>query len=162
MAIKGEDSLKYAEQLLQEGKVLEARAVLVEYVQHNPSSERGWWQLSFTLTDPKQQIDCMERVLRIDPNSTLAQSRMDTLKESMAHSEPVPPLDAPISFEASEIISTPPARQASVPVQTQKTLPIKAIKKTSWQYAILAVVACAFLGMCGAVAVMFYLNYLPK
>lgn len=154
MVIKGEDSLKYAERLLQEGKAREARAVLVEYVQHNPSSERGWWLLSFTLTDPKQQIDCMERVLRIDPQSTLAQARLEKLQGNGSALPVVPPFVESVSFDEPKAVSAQPPKQDSKPVAKQEPAPVEKKKSPVLQYTVIAVLVCVVVGILGLVALM--------
>ena len=53
------NGLEYIEQLLRDGKKQEGRTALVQYVQSHPDSSRAWWMLSFILTDPKQQLDCV-------------------------------------------------------------------------------------------------------
>ncbi len=49
------------EQLLNAGKLQEARMLLVDFLQQNPASARGWWLLSLTLTDVNRQVACLQR-----------------------------------------------------------------------------------------------------
>src|SRR5687767_7422125 len=101
----GDTVLQDAEQLLREGRIQEARPLLVAHVQKDPSSARGWWLLSMALSDPKQQMDCLERVLRIDPNHAPAQARLSKLKGA------VPPSPVPASVQSPAPIKqeAPPA-----------------------------------------------------
>ena len=93
MAEEQENVIQRAEGLLQAGKVLEARSLLVEYIQQNPVSAAGWWLLSLAVTEPKQQMDCLEWVLTYDPNYSPARVRLEKLKQDLA---PKPSL--PFSF----------------------------------------------------------------
>ena len=119
MAEQNNQNLQHAEQLLREGNKQEARTVLVEYVRSNPSSTRGWWMLSFALTDPKQQIECVERVLRLDPNYAPARARLEKLKGNINTQLSIPP------FAES---APQPARQVA-PSPTPQNLPQVRVKR---------------------------------
>ena len=80
------DVLLRIERLLRIGKQEEAQALLVEYLKVNPSSARAWWLMSLTVPDIIQQRDCLERVLRLDPEDELARERLEMLKN-----QPIPP-----------------------------------------------------------------------
>ena len=152
------DTLQHAEQLLREGRKQEARTVLVEYVQSHPSSTRGWWLLSFALTEPKQQMECLERVLRIEPGNIPARTRLLKLKSDVA------PQPVSSSFEQS---SAKPETPRSSPVvapffseadaapqlvrSARKPLPAK--KKTNWVLPVAAL--SVFLCAATAIAVGF-------
>ncbi len=70
------DPLTTATQLVKTGRLEQAKEVLSKFLMNNPSSEQGWLLMSFVLSDAAQQKDCLERVLRINPNNTVAQSRL--------------------------------------------------------------------------------------
>ncbi len=80
MQPRGNTVLQDAEGLLRERRLDEARSLLTDYLQKNPSSARGWWLLSFAITDVGQQIECLERVLQIDPQNAATQARLGKLK----------------------------------------------------------------------------------
>jgi peroxiredoxin len=90
-------TLQYAEQLLQEGKRQEARALLAAALKRNPASARTWWVLSYAVEDVKQEMDCLERVLRLDPAHTQARARLDKLK--------APPAPAPAPAASAFVFS---------------------------------------------------------
>ena len=73
------DILLRIERLLSLGKQQEARSLLVEYVKQNPDSARAWWLMSLTLTDIPRQMDCLQRVLRLDPKNEPARERLAIL-----------------------------------------------------------------------------------
>lgn len=107
----GMSLLEQAEELLRAGKRQAALPLLAEYLQGHPNSARGWWMLSLAVTDLRQQIDCMERVLVIDPNYGPAQARLDKLEQMLAPRPPaavVPPFvtEEP-SYRYEDTRSTP-------------------------------------------------------
>jgi peroxiredoxin len=76
------DILQRIEGLLRAGKQQEARLLLMEYLKSNLSSARAWWLMSQAVTDLNQQMDCLQRVLRLDPGNRSAQEQLDKLKDS--------------------------------------------------------------------------------
>jgi hypothetical protein len=70
------DPLTEATQFVKDGHLEQAKEVLTRYLMQKPSSEQGWLLMSFVLSDVSQQKDCLERVLRINPNNTVAQSKL--------------------------------------------------------------------------------------
>ena len=73
------DILLRIERLLDAGRQQEARILLVEYLIQNPASAHAWWLMSLTITDPAQQMDCLKRVLVLDPNNEPARQRLAEL-----------------------------------------------------------------------------------
>ncbi|HRE29586.1 MAG TPA: hypothetical protein PK954_23290, partial [Anaerolineales bacterium] len=51
----------------------EARRLLVEAVRREPRHEKSWLALASVLSDMGQAIDCLERVLIINPSNVTAQ-----------------------------------------------------------------------------------------
>ncbi len=74
--------LPQAKQLLRAGRKEEARTLLAKYLQQNPQSEYGWWLMSFAVADPGQKIDCLEQVLKLNPNRRKARVRLQELTGS--------------------------------------------------------------------------------
>jgi hypothetical protein len=70
------DELRQAANLIRTGKSGEARPILARYVQQHPESEQGWLLLSMVLSERSQRIDCLERVLKINPGNSLARERL--------------------------------------------------------------------------------------
>ncbi|HUH97934.1 MAG TPA: TlpA disulfide reductase family protein [Anaerolineales bacterium] len=113
MAEKQENAFQHAEQLLRAGRKLEARSLLFEYVRQNPASAHGWWLLSLAVTDEGQQVDCLERVVKLDPQHGPACTRLEKLKEKLA-SRPSAP--NPLKQETAAVnisAETHPAATAS-------------------------------------------------
>lgn len=162
MTDTGADDLIEAERLLQDGNLEEARGRLARHVQNNPSSERGGWLLGFALTETRQQIECMERILRINPYNAIAQNRLETLKE--VKGENAQASDVQISKPVS--VKVPPADRANAnpstsrrPTQSPthlKTRPLKRAIKKSWPVIFLIVLACVVLvALCASLAFLF-------
>ena len=93
------DILLRIERLLRVGKQEEARLLLMEFLRLNPSSARAWWLMSLTITDINQQMDCLERVLLLDPENELARERLEMLKSHPTHMPSVNPF---IALETAE------------------------------------------------------------
>jgi hypothetical protein len=106
------DPLTAATQLVKNGRLDQAKEVLTNYLMQNPSSEQGWLLMSFVLADAAQQKDCLERVLRINPNNTVAQSRLAHLlgkrTEELFQGKNTPPSPPPAKVES-------PAEKSPVP-----------------------------------------------
>ena len=73
------DELRKAVELMRGGDSGAARTLLIDHVMRNPGSELGWMLLSYVLVDRAQQVDCLERVLRINPQNEKARERLAEL-----------------------------------------------------------------------------------
>lgn len=154
MAGQDKTDLQFVEKLLREGKKQEALPLLAGYLQQNPNSAQGWWLLGLTVSDTKQQIECMERVLLIDPTSVIAQVRLEKLREEISIPTPISPFVEPISFNEPEVISTQPLQQEQQPLSVQKPAPIVKSNRML-QYVLLGVLACILLAVLVFVVMMF-------
>jgi hypothetical protein len=116
-----QDPLTEATQLVKNGRLAQAKEVLSRYLMKNPSSEQGWLLMSFVLSDGAQQKDCLERVLRINPNNTVAQSRLAHLlgkrTEELFQGKGRPPSPPPPKSETSALRNPVP------PIVTEQPLP---------------------------------------
>jgi len=116
------------EQLLSSGKQQEARLLLVEYLKLNPASARAWWLMTLTLTDLNQQMDCLLRVLRLDPEFEPARERLAKLVSQQPVSPSVNPFTAlsldPDEEEPTRDVSNAPVR-ASTPKVVVETVPVQ-------------------------------------
>lgn len=156
MAEQDKTDLQSVERLLKEGRKQEALPLLAGYLQQNPNSAQGWWLLGLTVSDPKQQIECVERVLQIDPTSVLAQVRLEKLREEVSTPSPIPPMVEPISFDESAVILPQPLQQESEPINEQITSPIVKPKSRMLQYIVISILACILLAVLVFAVVMFF------
>ena len=90
------DVITQAQELIRSKQLPKAQRLLVEYIKKNPNSEQAWYVLSTAVDDPRKQIECLQRVLRINPANTEAQTRL--MKVMAAQAAPPPP--APPSHAA--------------------------------------------------------------
>ncbi|MBI4731243.1 MAG: redoxin domain-containing protein [Chloroflexi bacterium] len=97
-------TIEYAELLLQEGKIQEARLLLAAYIKRNPSSVRAWWVMSRAVEDAEQELFCLERVLRLDPAHDQARLRVATLKTPPTPDVPPPPSQLPAAPAVSPFV----------------------------------------------------------
>jgi hypothetical protein len=100
-------ALQRAAAYLQAGKPQLARPLLIEVVRQQPDSEQAWLLLSQAVTEQQQKIDCLQRVLRINPANIEAQARLRQLFS--------PP------EERIAPIVTPPASPPAPPRETKPT-----------------------------------------
>ncbi len=95
------DTLEQVEELLRSGYKEDAHSLLMGFLVDNPNSAKGWWLMSFAVSDPDQQFECLERVLELHPNHRKALARMAVLvgepqPMGIALKEKLPPLSGSI------------------------------------------------------------------
>jgi hypothetical protein len=104
MSSSSPQALQRAAAYLQAGKPHLARPLLIEVVRQQPDSEEGWLLLSQAVVEQQQKIDCLQRVLRINPGNVEAQRRLQQLLS--------PPEEV-----AVPLVTPPPAAAAAPPAQ---------------------------------------------
>src|SRR5574339_64734 len=87
------DVIAQAKELIRSKQLPKAQRLLVEYIKKDPNSEQAWYVLSTAVDDPRKQIECLQRVLRLNPANTEAQARL--MKAMAAQAAPPPPPPAP-------------------------------------------------------------------
>jgi len=70
------DPIRSAADLIRVGRREDARPILAGYLQAHPDSVDGWMLMSMCISDRQRQIDCLRQVLRIQPDHSLASSRL--------------------------------------------------------------------------------------
>ena len=115
------DTLRRAAEYVQAGKPHLARPLLIDVVRQNPNLEQGWLLLSQAVSVQQQKIDCLQRVLRINPANAEAQARLKQLlappPESVAPIAPPPARPSP-ERAVSAIASTADPLSTSTRVQS--------------------------------------------
>ena len=86
------DKLENAVQKIRSGEREEGLRLLIEVAREDPGNEYAWLWLGATLTDPQKQKDCLERVLKINPDNQRAARLLQQLegKEPSGSSQPRP------------------------------------------------------------------------
>jgi len=80
---------------LQSGQVAEARRLLVQVIQVKPRHEQAWLSLASVLTNSDQKLDCLKRVLAINPENSQAISLLDQAKKEKVRQEVLDLLTGP-------------------------------------------------------------------
>jgi hypothetical protein len=97
-----DDLLREAITAIKSGDKARGKQLLVQVLEQNSRNEYAWLWLSQCVTSHEQKLDCIKRVLDINPNNTTAQkelARLQTLSQIKA--QPVQP-----------VLSTPPQKKA--------------------------------------------------
>jgi peroxiredoxin len=71
--------LSQAKELLRAGQKQDARNLLGKYLQQNPLSEEGWWLMSFAVANQDQQIQCLKKILQINPDRQKVRKKLEEL-----------------------------------------------------------------------------------
>jgi hypothetical protein len=114
------DILKQAQEYIRSKQLPQAQRMLVAYIKQNPNSEQAWYLLSTAVDDPRKQIECLQRVLRLNPANTEAQTRL--MKVMATQAEPGIPAPPPVKSQppASE---PPPFTLPIIPPPIEKPVP---------------------------------------
>lgn len=68
-----------AKELIRAGQKQDARNLLDEYLQQNINSEEGWWLMSFAVANQDQQIQCLQKILQINPDRQKVRIKLEEL-----------------------------------------------------------------------------------
>ncbi len=71
----------------QDGQLSEAQSLLVQVIQINPRHERAWLSLASVVPTTDQSIDCLKRVLAINPENAQAQNLLDQARKEKVRQE---------------------------------------------------------------------------
>src|SRR5512143_1582377 len=98
-------TLQRAAAYLKAGKPQLARPLLIEVVKQQPNSEEAWLLLSLAVAEQQQKIDCLQRVLRLNPGNVEAQTR---LRQLLSPPERITPSVTP---SAPPVVPAPTVRE---------------------------------------------------
>ncbi len=156
-------TLQRAAAYLQAGKPQLARSLLIEVVKQESNSEEGWLLLSQAVTEQQQKIDCLQRVLRINPDNAEAQARLRQLLSPTV--EPIAPSVAPLPPAVPAPTRPAPAnmpqpadmnalRTAAITGSVVKRKSNSRLRKSQW--IAIGAMACAVVALIGiALALLF-------
>jgi hypothetical protein len=137
---EADDELEKATALVKTGRLKEARGSLLQFLRQNPSSEQAWLLMSYTVSDPAQQKDCLQRVLVINPENSVARSKLALLENPTPRSGPTPATSAreiiPPTYEPPPPPLAPagfsiPNNDAAPEVKPVEPAPIPAVAPTN-------------------------------
>ncbi len=111
-----------AEQLIESGKLAEAKILLIRLIKNNPRDAQAWYLLSFVVTDSAQQQDSLRRAVNLDPSNDLARSRLAALTGGPAPtpSEPESAPAAPIQESTAAEEPLQSEEEAAQPVESEQ------------------------------------------
>jgi hypothetical protein len=102
------DVFQQVQEYIRTKQLPKAQRLLVEYIKKNPNSEQAWYLLSTAVDDPRKQMECLQRVLRINPGNIEAQSRLMKAMGKPAVVE-IPPAPAAQPIEPTPVIPITPS-----------------------------------------------------
>jgi tetratricopeptide (TPR) repeat protein len=114
----------------------EARRLLFEAVRLNPRHERAWLALASVLTDMEQAIDCLKRVLAINPDNRTAREWLSLALQERARQEAVAELNVDPAL-ADILIDEPGDEDRPVPRLGKYLLDYKFISADQLRAALL-------------------------
>jgi tetratricopeptide (TPR) repeat protein len=85
-----------------------ARQMLMQSIKLNPQNEMAWLWLARTLEAPRQQMDCVERALRINPENEQALAMREEILAALLNQPPK-------KTQTTEIFRTPAPTQPTTP-----------------------------------------------
>ena len=90
---------------LQAGQLTESQRLLVQVIQADPRYEQAWLSLASVLTDPDQKLDCLERVIAINPDNEQALTLLDEIRTEKVRLEVLSMLAGPAPEVEKETVS---------------------------------------------------------
>ena len=75
------ESIKQAENAIKAGDTKHAFELLRQALAEDPNSERAWWIMS-GLVQRSERVNCLEQVLRINPENQFARDALTRLKNA--------------------------------------------------------------------------------
>jgi len=83
------EKLTKAIQLIKEGKKKEGGQILLEIVKSEPKNENAWLWLSTCYGNEKNKIQCLKKVLEINPSNENARKALNYIEKISEHKEPI-------------------------------------------------------------------------
>ncbi len=74
------DIFTEAQQAMQRGEKIRARKLLSQVLYSDPRNEQAWLLMARLADSEEQVIDCLQRVLRINPDNTSAKTALASPK----------------------------------------------------------------------------------
>jgi tetratricopeptide (TPR) repeat protein len=93
----------------------QARKLLIEVVRANPRHEQAWLALASVLSDMNQAIECLKRVLILNPNNSTAQDWLAFAEQEKARQEAVAEMNAAPPSLADISLDEPGDEERPVP-----------------------------------------------
>ena len=91
-----EEFLQLGIEAVKEGRLDEGRRYLAQSIKLNPSNEQAWIWMSGVVEDSQHRIDCLTRVLQINPENAMAIKGLTALGAYTPPEAPSPPPEDPV------------------------------------------------------------------
>src|SRR5512133_3874266 len=75
-----EEFIQQAIEYVRRGQAQQARRLVEQTLRQHPRNARAWYLLSLVVSEPYQAIDCLKRVLALDPGNPYARQRLNALQ----------------------------------------------------------------------------------
>jgi len=100
------ESIKQAENAIKAGDTKHAFELLRQTLAEDPNSERAWWIMS-GLVQRSERVNCLEQVLRINPENQFARDALTRLKNAPPKVEIKPVRKIPEPTEKAPVTTLP-------------------------------------------------------
>jgi len=118
------DELKQAITLIRSGDKAKGGQILAKILKADPQNELAWLWMSQTVTTRKQQQDCLEKVLAVNPNNNAAHKALAKIKQASSKpTKEIPqfsPTTDPFTFKSNNSFQTKPKPAQSNPASVRK------------------------------------------
>lgn len=116
--------LQDAINLIKAGQKQQARALLMQILQKEPTSEAAWLWLTECLSDDIQRIQALEVCLKYNPDSEKARKALQVLREKSSSARPsTSPAQPPAAAPKAETPVIPPEAQEGISLPPTSTQP---------------------------------------
>ncbi|MEM7331481.1 MAG: hypothetical protein AAF490_05255 [Chloroflexota bacterium] len=106
---------KEAVTLIKAGDIEKGQKILLRIVRDNPLNEKAWLWLVNTTPKPANQIGCLEKVLRINPNHKTAQKLISELRAAQAQANQTVDSDMGFEYMGSPAVETKTHQNGTAP-----------------------------------------------
>ena len=100
------ESIKQAESAIKAGDTKHAFELLRQVLAEDPNSERAWWIMS-GLVQRSERVNCLEQVLRINPENQFARDALTRLKNAPPKEEIKPAREIPKPTKKAPVTTLP-------------------------------------------------------
>ncbi len=113
------EQLKQAKAAIQNGDKAHARNILRKMILAYPRDEQAWYLMAQVVEKREQAVDCLERVLKINPYNQQAEKALSILK----HAKPRPVSSSPVPVRAAVTAVSPAVAPPVTPAHITPAVP---------------------------------------
>ena len=113
-------NLEKAINAIKEGKKTEGKALLAEILHADPNNERAWLWMSAAVNSADNKEECLERVLKLNPNNQPAQRSLTSLRKKRGKRPTKPSIKSTSSSSAITVNPEEKAPPTQEEIEQQK------------------------------------------